>query len=182
MIPLTKLIVYGDPAPQGSKRALPIYRGSRAKGTREFTGRTALVEMSSKVEPWRTAIADAVRVKWPTAVDLAEAGYPIDEACCARIVFTMPAIADRRRRWPFRMPDLDKLLRSTLDGLKVAGLLRDDARIVNFCRAGKVYPNGDAEALDRAGAFIDLHPPHDNPLVLEVIEEARYAAPPGALF
>jgi uncharacterized protein YjiS (DUF1127 family) len=44
--------------------------------------------------------------------------------------FFLPRPASRKRdRWADRKPDLDKLLRCTLDGLTDAGLIRDDARV-----------------------------------------------------
>ncbi|MGW3992398.1 hypothetical protein ACWEF6_02810 [Amycolatopsis sp. NPDC004772] len=72
------LFVPGQPAPQGSKRARPIYRG---KGdAREFTGKVAQTESSKAVKPWRADIRDALldghgqpraRFDGPVAVELA---------------------------------------------------------------------------------------------------------------
>jgi hypothetical protein len=54
------------------------------------------------------------------------------------------------------MPDLSKLARATEDALVDAGLLRDDARIVEYLRLAKVFPNEDPEALDAPGVRIAI--------------------------
>lgn len=170
-----KLIVYGLPAPQGSKSGFAVYRKG-VNGQREYTGKTRMVESSIHVRPWRNEIIMAVQDRFPD-IDLLP-GFPIDDPVCGRVVFTMPAIADKRRRWPHKMPDLDKLLRSTLDALKESGVLKDDARLVDMCRLSKVYPLADDEALARPGAYIELHEPHPRLREMEVVE----ATEPGALF
>ena len=73
------------------------------------------------------------------------------------MVFTLPkpsSAPKRRRTWPMRKPDLSKLARSTEDALVDAGLLADDARIVEYQRLAKVYPGEDVEALDAPGVLI----------------------------
>lgn len=62
-----------------------------------------------------------------------------------------PASAPKHRTLPDRRPDLDKLIRSTLDALTTAGAIEDDARVVEVI-ARKHY------ALDRPGAKICITP------------------------
>jgi crossover junction endodeoxyribonuclease RusA len=53
-----------------------------------------------------------------------------------------PASAPKRRRtWPMRKPDLDKLTRAMLDPLVKVRLIADDARIVEL-RVSKDYASG----------------------------------------
>jgi crossover junction endodeoxyribonuclease RusA len=71
------------------------------------------------------------------------------------MVFTLPkprSVPKRRRTWPDRRPDLDKLQRSTLDALVSAGTIEDDGRLVAI-RAATVFP-ALSEALDVPGARI----------------------------
>jgi Holliday junction resolvase RusA-like endonuclease len=75
------------------------------------------------------------------------------------MVFTMPkplSAPKTRRTWPMRTPDLSKLLRSTEDALTTAGIWRDDARVVEYGRAAKVFPGEDPEALEAPGVRIVL--------------------------
>lgn len=46
-------------------------------------------------------------------------------------------------RWPATKPDVDKLVRATLDALKVSGLYGDDSRVVDLT-ATKVYAASNA--------------------------------------
>lgn len=125
------LTVYGLPAPQGSKT---------------HVGHGILVESSKKCKPWReavhwAAVESKVRVTGPVKVIM---------------IFTVPkprSASKRRRTWPDRRPDLDKLQRSTLDALVSAGVIEDDARVVAI-RAAKVFPNECLDALDVPGARI----------------------------
>lgn len=142
------IVVFGQPAPQGSKRAF----------RNPHTGRIQQVESSKAVAPWRTDVRDATqRALLDSRGDDTP---PLDGPLGARIVFTLakPASAPRRRRtYPDRRPDLDKLLRSTLDALQTAGAIADDARIVEATLA-KCYPGEHPEALPRPGARILLWP------------------------
>ena len=102
--------VIGTPAPQGSKR---------------HVGRGILVESSKKVRPWRQDVAAA-------ALEARAGADPIAGPVYASIIFYLPRpkSAPKSREFPDRKPDLDKLERSTYDALVVAGIIRDDAQIV----------------------------------------------------
>lgn len=113
--------VLGVPAPQGSKTRMP--NGAMLDG--KSAGARA------KHKAWRTAVADMAR-------ELAE-DEAHDGQLCLSIVFRFPMPASRPKRvqalgrWPHTVkPDIDKVVRSTLDGLAVksgGGLIRDDARV-----------------------------------------------------
>jgi Holliday junction resolvase RusA-like endonuclease len=137
---MISIIVYGTPGPQGSKK----YVG-RAKN-----GRGIMVESSKKVKPWRAdvkAAAEAVRA----------GAAPLDGPLVARMIFTLPkpkSAPKRRRTFADKKPDLSKLIRSTEDALKDGGLYTDDARIVEYLRAAKVFPGEDPESLEAPGVRI----------------------------
>jgi crossover junction endodeoxyribonuclease RusA len=136
------LVVYGTPAPQGSKKFV---------GTTK-AGRGILVESSKKVRPWRQDVKAA-------ALLMRDGRAPIDAPVRVRMVFTMPKPASapkRTRTFPCRMPDLSKLARSTEDALTDAGVWKDDARVVEYARLAKVYPGEDLEALDAPGVRIEV--------------------------
>lgn len=140
------LVVYGSPAPQGSKKFLGTFT--------DRDGRThaKLAESSKKVKPWRTDVK--------AAAELARAGAaPLDGPLMVRMVFTVPKPASspkRRRVYPMRKPDISKLARSTEDALVDAGLIADDARICEYARLAKVFPGEDAEALSSPGVRIEI--------------------------
>lgn len=155
------LRVYGTPAPQGSKRAV-VHKAS---------GKAVVMESSKRVKPWREAVKTAAldAITCPCLDDCCTlmAGYPIDGPITARMVFTFARprghyrtgrnshlLRDSAPVWPATIPDLSKLIRSTEDALKDAGLIRDDSRIVEYQRAAKVWVGEDTEALDRPGAYI----------------------------
>lgn len=138
-----EIIVYGSPAPQGSKKFVGMSK----------SGRGIMVESSAKVRPWRMDVKDAamkVRAKLGLVA-------PLDCPLMASMVFTLPkpsSAPKTRRTWPCRMPDASKLLRSTEDALTDAGIWADDARVVEYGRVAKVFPGEDRDALDSPGVRI----------------------------
>jgi Holliday junction resolvase RusA-like endonuclease len=71
------------------------------------------------------------------------------------IVFTLPkpvTVPKNRNGYPSVPPDIDKLLRSTFDGLKTAGVIEDDSRVVSVT-AYKRYQSGKN---DKTGALISI--------------------------
>lgn len=149
------IVVYGQPAPQGSKRHL---------------GNGVMIEMSKKVKPWRQDVkAAAIDVMTATRVgDTQILLPPLDGPIAASIVFTLrdqpagkPTWWPKTRKWsksmrwrPASTPDLSKLLRSTEDAL-TGVVWKDDARVVEYQRLAKYYTDDDApDVLDRPGAVI----------------------------
>lgn len=143
------IVVHGIPAPQGSKR---------------HVGNGVMVESSAKVAPWRAVVVECAT---RAAHDMAwtanrAAGYRLS------VVFTVtrPAshyrtgrhahlLRDAAPAYPITRPDLDKLIRSTLDALTDAGVIHDDSQVVDV-HAYKAFPSGTLDALDTPGAVILL--------------------------
>ncbi|TXS68888.1 RusA family crossover junction endodeoxyribonuclease [Streptomyces sp. sk2.1] len=152
------IVVHGRPAPQGSKR----YAGHRRNAA---SGRVSavLVEQSKRVKPWRALVTrateDAIHTQRTGTVSTLYP--PLDGPLEADIVFTVlkPASAPKRRRtWPTtrHSGDVDKLIRSTFDGIADGGGVVDDSRIIRVT-ATKTFPGEHPDALDQPGALIRLY-------------------------
>jgi crossover junction endodeoxyribonuclease RusA len=136
-----RIVVYGSPAPQGSKKFVGM-----------AGGHGMLVESSKKVKPWREDVKAA-------ALLVRNGAPPLDGPLAVRMIFTVPKPASapkRRRLYPMRKPDVSKLARSTEDALTDAGIWTDDARITEYTRLAKVYPGEDPDALEACGAIIEI--------------------------
>ena len=104
------------------------------------------------MKPWREAVKGA-------ALQARDGLSPLDCPLVVRMVFTLPkpqSAPKRKTTYPMRTPDLSKLLRSTEDALTDAGIWRDDARVIEYSRAAKVYPGEDPEALESPGVRITI--------------------------
>lgn len=129
--------VTGEPAPQGSKR---------------HVGAGRMIESSAKVRPWRDTVCDAALTAAATTEGTRWLGVPDKPVeLIAYFYLRRPPSAPKRRFHPDRKPDLDKLLRSTLDALKDSGLIADDARVVR-ATTQKIY----AEAGQATGAVVRM--------------------------
>lgn len=109
--------VDGTPAPQGSKKAF------------NQGGRCVLVESSKKVKPWREAVAKAAKENIPE---------PLKGEIHLTVEFALPrtkAMGDKPAPPMIQRPDIDKLLRSTCDGLSGAAY-EDDSQVtlVTACK------------------------------------------------
>lgn len=143
------ITVFGQPAPQGSKRFV-----GHAK-----SGRGIMIESSAKVKPWRqdvksAALEEVERINRCCLLPEAKLYGPLS----VHMIFTVPkpkSAPKSRRTWPDRKPDLSKLVRSTEDALTDAGVWEDDARIIR-CVASKVYPGEGTDALNTPGAVIRI--------------------------
>lgn len=145
--PAFLLTVHGTPAPQGSKN-------------RNAAG--ALYESSAAVKPWREAVKHAAL----DALAHDEAWQPLREAVRIDVVFTLKrpkhhygtgrnagVVKPSAPPFPTGTPDLDKLVRSTQDALKDAGVLVDDS-VVTSLFVAKAYVLTGADALAHPGAVI----------------------------
>lgn len=134
----TAYSVMGEPAPQGSKML-------QTRG-----GKTWLREASKKVEPWREAVAAQV------AARMAQTGanmIPKGEAVALELTFYLPrtkAMGDKPAPPMVQRPDLDKLARSTLDGL-TGVLFEDDSQVVRLN-----LKKERAEYLRPTGCYIEI--------------------------
>jgi crossover junction endodeoxyribonuclease RusA len=142
--------VAGEPAPQGSKRAF----GAGRPG-----GKIRMVEMSKKVGPWRDAVKAAFKARGhrgvvATATGLPP-GWPLLGPVVVKLVFVMPRPqAQRKATKPMvERPDLDKLIRSTLDAIGMAGVWSDDSQVITV-HAHKRR----AEIGEDTGAMIHIEP------------------------
>jgi crossover junction endodeoxyribonuclease RusA len=177
--PLLSIVVHGTPGTAGSKSGFPIYRGTGPD--RHFTGRVAVAEKDrdGTKRNWRAAIVDAARAH----LDHAGVGlYPLDEPLVIDMIFTVakPAAAPKTKRtWPVARPDLLKYARATEDALTAAGVLKDDARVVEYGRLAKVYPREDGDALDTPGVTIRIWRITD---LVGWQRDAAVAEPAGTLF
>lgn len=138
------IVVYGTPAPQGSKRPLG----------RTATGKTIIVEASAKTKPWRADVKAACE-EWLER----HPGCVFVDAVMVEMVFTFlrPASVRRvKRPFPSIPPDLCKLARSTEDAITASGLWQDDKLVVEYTRLAKVYSGEDRDSLQRPGVLIRI--------------------------
>jgi len=133
-----KFAVQGiEPAPQGSKR---------------HVGNGRMVEASAKVKPWRFAVSQA-------ALDTGEPMTDRPVMVQITFMFNRPKshynskgqLKPTAPLYKQTKPDLDKLCRSTLDGLTNV-LLKDDSQVVNLICC-KIY----AEEGELPGALITIN-------------------------
>jgi Holliday junction resolvase RusA-like endonuclease len=113
--------IYGDPAPQGSKRV--------------FNGR--IVEASgNKLKIWRKAIAAACQNLVTEQHSLLLGPVRVE------VEFYLPrpaSVTIKKRALPIVPPDLDKLLRGLLDGIGQSEVIwGDDSQVVQI-EAVKLY-------------------------------------------
>lgn len=122
--------VFELPKPQGSKKIVGPYRMADA----------------TNVSEWRNAVIKTGATEYGDR-------EPCDEPIVAIIDFFLPRPKSLAKKYlhPKRKPDIDKLIRSTFDGLTLAGVITDDSRIVHLTTS-KQFVTPDQPV----GAFIHL--------------------------
>jgi len=138
---MTTIRVHGTPAPQGSKRAF----------AHKNTGRIVVVEQQhARVKSWRQAVIGAAGGTGfgdgPIMLTVTFwLNRPKGHYGTGRNAGKLKASAPR---FPASMPDLDKLLRATMDALTAAGCWTDDSQVI-CCSAAKYYaPAGQSSGAD----------------------------------
>jgi Holliday junction resolvase RusA-like endonuclease len=108
--------VFGDPVPQGSKRAV-IHRS---------TGRAVVFDDNSgNLRSWRSEIVSTARAELNgDAPDLG----PVR----VTMMFFLRQPKRPKAPVPITKPDADKLARAVLDGMTDAGVFRDDAQVTTL--------------------------------------------------
>jgi crossover junction endodeoxyribonuclease RusA len=146
--PALRLVVHGTPGPQGSKNV-------NAAG--------AVYESSAKVKPWRDAVKSTAldALHHDTAWSALACPVLLDLQFCVRRPKShfgtgrnVGRLKPSAPHFPASKPDLDKLVRSTQDALKDAGVLADDS-VVATLFARKVYLAW-GDALCNPGAVIKI--------------------------
>lgn len=148
---MIRVRVHGTPAPQGSKR---------------HVGGGRMVESSRAVGPWREAVRAEtqkalIRAEEVDGIVISNEGKPPVRAVLAFLLprpkshYGTGRNAGQVRKgapaWPGVKPDLDKLVRATLDGLAAGGALADDCQVCEI-DAAKIY----ARPGEAAGAVIEI--------------------------
>ncbi len=111
------LEVRGIPKPQGSMRAFVV------------KGRPIITSATKGLKAWRDLVSWAAQAAAPE--ELIEGPIHID------LEFRLPkpkAEPKRKRTWPARRPDLDKLIRAILDSL-TGVVFRDDSQVIGIYAA-----------------------------------------------
>lgn len=125
--------VIGVPAPQGSHRGFVV------------NGRAVVTQDNKKTKPWRQAVSAAANeqmLRSPT--DGGQAGPQLGPVA-VEITFHMPRpgyhfrtgkraheLKPNAPTYVDKKPDIDKLVRSTLDALTDAAAFRDDAQVARL--------------------------------------------------
>lgn len=103
---------------------IPGPKGSRIVGVRK-DGSHYTREASKRAAPWTEQVAWVARVQRP-------GGKPLEPPYLIELVFAMPRPEEPKYAWPSKDGDLDKLCRSTLDGLVRGGLILDDRHVCDL--------------------------------------------------
>lgn len=140
---------------------LTVFGRPKAKGSLRHVGNGRMVEQVEGSKDWRTDVVVAAR----RAVEATAARFgpfPLDGPVHVDLTFTFakPGSAPKSREiWPSTRSsgDIDKLARNVCDALVDAGVLVDDARVVDLT-VRKVFPGQHMNALPLPGAVIRVRP------------------------
>lgn len=142
---LLSVHVAGTPRPQGSKRGFVVQgRGSKPRAI-------VVDDNKASLRDWRSDVIGAVRQAWHALGERPALTGPVG----VRLVFALPRPAKPKWWAPaVKGADLDKLERTILDALEIAGVLVDDAQVCDLASV-KRYP-GPAVALTVPGVLITV--------------------------
>lgn len=132
--------VLGVPAPQGSKTAI-------ARGGRAFVIEGGSTVGRVKHRAWRDAVTAATLEQVPHQLRFHQ-----DDALEVEIDFVMPRPKSRPHDRLCKVkPDLDKLIRSTLDGLADGHVFKHDSRVSSLICSKQYEVPG-----QRPGAYVTI--------------------------
>jgi len=115
--------VYGLPVPQGSTRAFVV------------KGRPIITSTSKGLPAWRHLVSSEAQ---------RHARTPFEGPVAVQLEFSLPkpkSAPKKRFTYPTKRPDLDKLVRSVLDGITHV-LVRDDSQVVSITATKEYGPPG----------------------------------------
>lgn len=134
MTPFLSFRVLGIPQPKGSTKAFAFRRRSGKLGV-------AVTSANAQLKPWEARVRDALTVY--------AQGVWFDGPVAVDIVFALPRPKSLPKRVTdhLKKPDLDKLIRGTLDAL-TGRVFTDDAQVTRIT-ARKVYADPEPHAVIR---------------------------------
>jgi crossover junction endodeoxyribonuclease RusA len=114
--------VFGDPVPQGSKRAFVVKNRAVVVDDNKATLRS-----------WRSAVIDAARAELHSdPLDGSLVAAPELGPVRVTLMFFLRQPKRPKAKLPITKPDSDKLARAILDGMTDAGVFRDDAQVTTL--------------------------------------------------
>jgi crossover junction endodeoxyribonuclease RusA len=145
--------VYCTPAPQGSKNGF-VVKGKNGP-------RAVVVENSKKTKPYRQAITQTIMQEFSAnAITSPWADKHVPVWVTLNFYLSKPPSAPKRRFSPSVKPDVDKLVRATLDSL-TGVIFKDDAQVVELS-ASKNYGTPErVEIIVRQMAKETVRPIHE---------------------
>ena len=128
-----EFVVRGLPVPQGSTRAWMV------------KGRPVITSAAKGLGVWRRLIADVAQQHAPAA--------PWQGPVAVQLTFLLPkpkSAPKRRRVWPAKRPDLDKLARAALDALTYI-VWADDSQVIDLHATKDYGPPGVRVIVEEVG-------------------------------
>ena len=142
MVDTLRFWVAGVPAPQGSK---DVFVFTTKSGKKVHN----VVEVSKKVKPWRAAVrlaaqeAQVDRFEGPVSVGVTfYLKRPQDHFHQSKGEKVLRPDAPT---WHHIRPDIDKLLRSTFDGITESGVWQDDSQVAEVIASKQYLHPADSE-------------------------------------
>lgn len=136
---IVEFFVAGEPRPQGSKSGRVVWSKKKQRDVALLTD--GFGESPRKLKLWRNLVRDAA-----SAWRLDHTGYgaplfdryvPVD----IYLVFFLQRPKSVKREYPVTKPDIDKLERAILDGLK-GEIFFDDAQVIDVVKSKRYAPSG----------------------------------------
>lgn len=136
---------------------LPTAQGSKIPGRSSTTGKLFVREQNSDAQKsWRQDVRQAA------VTERQRSGLEtLDGSVWVELHFRLPrpqSVSIKRRPYPNVKPDLDKIIRNTLDALKQALIYNDDAQVIKI-EATKSYATDDPWHTPGATIHVGLVPP-----------------------
>ncbi len=130
---------------------IPIPKGSRKNFICRRTGVIRSKDDNPKTKPWEIAIASVSRGKMSGLLPMAG---PVG----MKVTFQMPRRkgTPKSAHWHTKKPDVDKLERALLDGLKTGGVFVDDSQVCRIDKEKKYAFPGSGEIGSGPGVWVSV--------------------------
>lgn len=116
--------------PRAQQHSFRVHHIAAPQGSHKQGFGKSVRETNPRTEPYRHAVAEACE----DYIEDQDAWVILDGYLAVELTFWMPPApkSDPHRLYPNTSPDIDKLVRSTFDGITRGKLWVDDARVVKL--------------------------------------------------